>query len=124
MYRYCENRLSGIKNIHLIAPLDYPSFVWLMSKSNLIISDSGGIQEEAPSFKIPVLVTRDTTERDEGIKAGCSFLVGTNSSSIINKANSLLNTKDTLLEVVNPYGKGNAAALIVQFLQKVDLSHL
>jgi UDP-N-acetylglucosamine 2-epimerase (non-hydrolysing) len=113
--------LSGIENIYLLDPLDYPSFVWLMSKANLIISDSGGIQEEAPTFKIPVIVTRDITERDEGIKAGCSFLVGTNSNSIISKANSLLNSNDTLLDVVNPYGKGNASRLIVDFLQRVDL---
>lgn len=112
-------RLFGVKNIHLLEPLNYPSFVWLMSKSNLIISDSGGIQEEAPTFKIPVIVTRDVTERDEGIKAGCSFLVGTNSRSIVEKTNELLNATDPLLEVVNPYGEGNASKLIVDFFNGV-----
>ncbi|MEC3907335.1 UDP-N-acetylglucosamine 2-epimerase (non-hydrolyzing) [Tamlana sp. 2201CG12-4] len=116
-----NTRLFGVKNIHLLEPLNYPSFVWLMSKSNLIISDSGGIQEEAPTFKIPVIVTRDITERAEGIKEGCSFLVGTNTSSIINKADDLLNTSDPLKGVINPYGKGDASKLIVDFLQSVDV---
>jgi len=112
-------RLSGDKNIHLIAPLDYPSFVWLMSKSNLIISDSGGIQEEAPSFKIPVLVTRNTTERDEGIIAGCSFLVGTDSKNIIEKAEEILDDS-YMLDVKNPYGDGDAAEKIVKFLCNIN----
>ena len=107
------------KNIHLIAPLDYPSFVWLMSKSNLIISDSGGIQEEAPSFKIPVLVTRNTTERDEGIIAGCSFLVGTDSKNIIEKAEEILDDS-YMLDVKNPYGDGDAAEKIVKFLCNIN----
>lgn len=110
-----HGRLSGVKNIHLIAPLDYPSFVWLMSKSVLIISDSGGIQEEAPSLNIPVLVTRNTTERDEGIKAQCSFLVGTDSKKIVEKAKEILND-NFALKVNNPYGDGDAAKRIVKFL--------
>lgn len=112
-------RLFGVKNIHLLEPLNYPSFVWLMSHSDLIISDSGGIQEEAPTFKIPVIVTRDVTERDEGIKAGCSFLVGTNSNSIVDKANELLNKTNPLLEIENPYGEGNASKLIVDFFKSL-----
>lgn len=109
--------LSGIENIHLIEPLDYPSFVWLMSKSALIISDSGGIQEEAPSFNIPVLVTRETTERDEGIKAGFSYLVGTDTAKIVHKANKLLESKLALETQPNPYGDGKACEKIVNFIK-------
>lgn len=117
------NMLSGVENIHLIQPLNYPSFVWLMSKSSLIISDSGGIQEEAPSFNIPVLVTRETTERDEGINAGFSFLVGTNTSKIVKTANKLLHSKLLMEAKPNPYGDGKAAEKIVNFIKnnfKVD----
>lgn len=109
--------LSNIENIHLIEPLDYPSFVWLMRKSSLIISDSGGIQEEAPSFKIPVLVTRETTERDEGITAGFSYLVGTNKSKIVEMANKLLHSKLTQEAKPNPYGDGKASERIVHFIK-------
>lgn len=115
------NRLSGVKNIHLIVPLDYPSFVWLMSKTNVIISDSGGIQEEAPSLNVPVLVTRETTERDEGIKAKCSFLVGTNSKKIVNKAYEILDN-NTSLKLNNPYGDGKASKKIVKFLNDLKNS--
>ncbi len=111
-------KLSGVNNIHLISPLDYPSFVWLMSKSNLIISDSGGIQEEAPSLNIPVLVTRNTTERDEGIYAKCSFLVGTDSNKIVKKANEVLEN-DYSFNVINPYGNGNAAERIIKFIDSI-----
>jgi len=109
--------LSGIKNIHLIEPLDYPSFVWLMRKSSLIISDSGGIQEEAPSFNISVLVTRETTERDEGITAGFSYLVGTNTSKIVEMANKLLHSKLAQDANPNPYGDGKASERIVHFIK-------
>lgn len=112
------NLLSGMENIHLIAPIDYPSFVWLMSKSALIISDSGGIQEEAPSFNIPVLVTRETTERDEGINTGFSYLVGTDTVKIVHKANELLQSKFSGEVHPNPYGDGKAAEKIVDFIQK------
>ena len=115
------NRLSGVKNIHLIAPLNYPSFVWLMSKANLIISDSGGIQEEAPSLNVPVLVTRDTTERDEGIEAKCSFLVGTNSIKIVKKALEVLDNNPSE-KLRNPYGNGNASKRIVKFLSVLKKS--
>ncbi|HEY9220456.1 MAG TPA: UDP-N-acetylglucosamine 2-epimerase (non-hydrolyzing) [Lutibacter sp.] len=112
------NMLSGHENIHLIAPLDYPSFVWLMSKSSLIISDSGGIQEEAPSLNIPVIVTRETTERDEGIAAGFSFLVGTDTAKIVHKAHELLQSKFSGEVKPNPYGDGKACEKIVDFIQK------
>ena len=110
-------KLSDKANIHLIAPLDYPSFVWLMSKSVLIISDSGGIQEESPSLNIPVLVTRETTERDEGIKSGCSILVGTNPIRIIEEVNNILNNEEFRKKMNNPYGDGLAAIRIVDFIQ-------
>jgi len=113
------NMLSGIKNIHLIEPLDYPSFVWLMGKSSLIISDSGGIQEEAPSFNIPVLVTRETTERDEGIIAGFSYLVGTNTSKIVKMANELLDSTLLKEDKLNPYGDGKASKRIVHFIKNI-----
>lgn len=109
--------LSGFENILLIEPLDYPSFVWLMSKSSLIISDSGGIQEEAPSFNIPVLVTREATERDEGIKAGCSYLVGNDMSKIVDIANKLLQLKLSRETHPNPYGDGKASEKIVNFIK-------
>ncbi len=110
--------LSNKSNIHLIAPLDYPSFVWLMSKASLIISDSGGVQEEAPSLHIPVLVTRATTERAEGITAGYSYLVGTNKEIIVTKATELLNTAPSFQDKENPYGNGTAAATIASYLMK------
>lgn len=115
--------LSGINNIHLIAPLDYPSFVWLMNKAVLIISDSGGIQEEAPSLNIPVLVTRETTEREEGITSGCSILVGTHTKKIIQEADGILTTTTINNKMINPYGNGFAAVKIVDFIQNniVDL---
>jgi len=107
--------LSNKSNVHLTTPLDYPSFVWLMSKSSLIISDSGGIQEEAPSFNIPVLVTRSTTERSEGVTAGFSYLVGTDVGKIVLKANHLLELEDGV-KYKNPYGDGFAAKKIVDFI--------
>ena len=113
--------LSGKNNIHLINPLDYPSFIWLMSKSFLIISDSGGIQEEAPSLNIPVLVTRNTTEREEGIDAGFSFLVGTDSAKIIENARKLINSFKTKEGNKNPYGDGDACEKIINFLEEYTL---
>jgi len=110
-------KLSGKPNIHLIAPLDYPSIVWLMRKAALIISDSGGIQEEAPSLNIPVLVTRETTEREEGITAGCAVLVGTNTKKIIEEANKVLNGSSIKNKMINPYGDGLAAVKIIDFIQ-------
>lgn len=115
------NMLSGVENIHLIPPLNYPSFIWLMSKASLIISDSGGIQEEAPSLNVPVLVTRQTTERGEGIEAGCSFLVGTDTKTIVNKSLELLQLQKENYIMKNPYGNGKASELIVSFIEKLKL---
>ncbi len=110
-------RLAGKDNIHLITPLDYPSFIWLMNKAVLIISDSGGIQEEAPSLNIPVLVTRETTEREEGVTSGCSILVGINVNKIIHEANRILTADKVNDKMTNPYGDGIAAIKIVDFIQ-------
>ncbi|WP_289045536.1 UDP-N-acetylglucosamine 2-epimerase (non-hydrolyzing) [uncultured Olleya sp.] len=113
-------RLSNLKNIHLIAPLDYPTFIWVMKQSHLIISDSGGVQEEAPTFGVPVLVTRTVTEREEGVNAGCSFLVGTNQDLIITKAKDILCNSSQNQKISNPYGDGDASKKIVDFFEYQD----
>lgn len=110
--------LSSISNIHLIDPIAYPSFVWLMSKSYIIITDSGGVQEEAPSLGKPVLVMRDTTERPEAVDAGTVILVGTNKDKIVKEANNLLTDKERYQKMSglhNPYGDGSACNRIVSF---------
>ena len=112
--------LSNFKNIFFIEPLEYLSFVYLMEKSNIILTDSGGIQEEAPGLGKPVLVMRDTTERPEALEAGTVKLVGTNSDKIIYEVSSLLDNQnyyDKMSKSINPYGDGNASNKIVQFLK-------
>mgnify|MGYP000641538118 FL=1 len=114
--------LSGIDNIKLIEPLAYPAFVWLMSQSYLIITDSGGVQEEAPSLGKPVLVMRDTTERPEAVEAGTVILVGTNKNKIISEANNLLSDEkkyQSMSELHNPYGDGTACRRISEFIQSI-----
>lgn len=114
--------LEGIENIKLIAPLSYPAFVWLMNKSYLIITDSGGVQEEAPSLGKPVLVMRDTTERPEAVDAGTVLLVGTNTKIIIEETNKLLKNKDNyeaMSMLHNPYGDGTACRRIVEFINNL-----
>ncbi len=112
--------LGDNPNIHLINPLPYEAFVWLMDKSYLIITDSGGVQEEAPSLGKPVLVMRDTTERPEAVDAGTVILVGTDKEKIITEAGNLLKDKKRykqMSELHNPYGDGKAAGRIVSFLK-------
>lgn len=109
--------LSKIENIHLIPPVEYPVMVWFMQKASLIISDSGGIQEEAPTFKKQILVTREVSERPEGVSSGFSVLVGTNKDLIIQQANHFLNN-DIPLTGKNPYGDGKASQKIINFLLK------
>ena len=112
-------QLSETANIHLIPPLDYLSFVYLMMHSHAIITDSGGIQEEAPSLGKPVLVTRDTTERPEGIEAGSVVLTGADAESIAKAASRLLSDERyhrRLAEARNPFGDGDAAVRIEAFL--------
>jgi len=108
--------LSGVSNIYLIPPLDYLPFVYLMSKSHLILTDSGGIQEEAPSLGKPVLVMRETTERPEAIEAGTVRLVGTSSEKITQEVRRLLTEASSYREMSyshNPYGDGLACEKII-----------
>lgn len=112
--------LGELENIHLIEPLSYPAFVWLMNKSYLIITDSGGIQEEAPSLGIPVLVMRETTERPEALAAGTVILVGSNKDKIVLECTSLLQDKEKynkMSTLHNPYGKGKACEKILEFMK-------
>lgn len=118
-----NNLLGDLKNIHLIDPLSYPSFIWLMNKSYLIITDSGGVQEEAPSLGKPVLVMRDTTERPEAVEAGTVILVGTNIKKIIKETQSLLDDKNKynlMSSLHNPYGDGEACHRIIEFINNLD----
>ena len=111
--------LGHIDRVHLIEPLDYESFVWLMSRSYLILTDSGGIQEEAPSLGKPVLVTRGITERPEAIEAGTAKLVGTSKESIVETMGELLVDSEkyaSMSKAINPYGDGKAAQRIVTHL--------
>lgn len=111
--------LSNLGNMFFIEPLEYLNFVFLMEKSTIVLTDSGGIQEEAPGLGKPVLVMRDTTERPEALKAGTVKLVGTNYNKIINEVSALLENKDYYNEMskaVNPYGDGLACHRIVEFI--------
>ncbi len=113
--------LGDNPNIHLIAPLPYEAFVWLMDKAYLIITDSGGVQEEAPSLGKPVLVMRDTTERPEAVDAGTVILVGTDKNRIKQEAVDLLDNQSRYKKMTmlhNPYGDGKASQRIVDFLLK------
>jgi UDP-N-acetylglucosamine 2-epimerase (non-hydrolysing) len=111
--------LGGINSIHLIDPLAYPAFVWLMNQSYLIITDSGGVQEEAPSLGKPVLVMRDTTERPEAVEAGTVILVGTNKDVIVKECQDLLNNAkryQNMSALHNPYGDGKASQRIAEYI--------
>ena len=113
--------LSGYNNIHLIDPLDYLPFVYLMMRSSIILTDSGGIQEEAPSLGKPVLVMRDTTERPEALEAGTVKLVGTSAANIIVEVTALLDNNqkyDIMSSANNPYGNGKASQAILNFINK------
>ena len=117
------NQIDGTtpKNIFLLEPLEYEYFVYLMSKAYIILTDSGGIQEEAPSLHKPVLVMRNTTERSEGIEANTLRLVGTKKDVISREAQQLLDNKDTydkMSRTINPYGDGKAAGRIADVLTK------
>ncbi len=114
-----QELLSGIKNIRLIEPVSYPTFVWLMNRSKLVITDSGGIQEEAPSLGKPVLVMRDNTERPEALEAGTALLVGSDTKRIVCEALDLLSNPKRYSEmshIQNPYGRGDACYKIVKSL--------
>lgn len=111
--------LSGYKNIHLVEPLDYLPFVYLLSKATLVLTDSGGIQEEAPSLGKPVLVMRDNTERPEAVSSGTAKLVGTRVDSIVSSVKELLSDEakyKSMTSAHNPYGNGKASDLIIDKL--------
>lgn len=114
--------LAQHDNIHLIAPLEYPYLIWLMQQSYLVLTDSGGIQEEAPALGKPVLVMREVTERTEGIEAGTAKLVGTRMQNIIDHATALLENKalyQQMAQAVNPYGDGTSAMQTMRILSNV-----
>jgi UDP-N-acetylglucosamine 2-epimerase (non-hydrolysing) len=111
--------MSNKENIHIIPPVSYPAFVWLMQQSFLIVSDSGGIQEEAPSLGKPVLVTRTVSERPEGVAAGFSKLVGTDTAKIINSIQDILDNFTVFKNPKNPYGIGDASKQIVDYLDVI-----
>ena len=120
-----SNGNGTVPNVHLIAPLDYLPFVYLMSKSYLVLTDSGGIQEEAPGLGKPVLVMRDTTERPEALKAGTVILVGTNEQKIVAEVSRLLDDHGhyfKMAQASNPYGDGKASAHIVEFIREFQES--
>ena len=115
--------LFGIPNIMLIDPLPYKDFIWMMNRSKLIITDSGGVQEEAPSLGKPVLVLRDTTERPEAVDAGTVILVGTDKHLIVKETLDLLNNPNRfkrMSHLHNPYGDGKASTKIVNFIAKQE----
>jgi UDP-N-acetylglucosamine 2-epimerase (non-hydrolysing) len=114
-----KRSLGGVPHITLLPPLDYLPMVHFLKRSVIVLTDSGGIQEEAPAFGIPVLVLREVTERPEGVKAGVLKLVGTNSRSIVDEANRLLDDTSAyaaMVKAVNPFGDGQAAGRIVKAL--------
>jgi UDP-N-acetylglucosamine 2-epimerase (non-hydrolysing) len=114
-----EQRLAGLGNVELVEPLDYPEFARLLAIATLMLTDSGGVQEEAPALGTPVLVMRETTERPEGIEAGTALLVGTDAARILAEAERLLDdegARTTMARAHNPYGDGRAAERIVELL--------
>lgn len=118
--KIAQEKLSNIDNIFLTEPLDYNEMIWLMSKSYMIITDSGGLQEEAPSIGKPVLVIRDVTERIEGIEAGTSKLVGTDYNKIYTEAEKLIKDQNlyrSMAQATNPYGNGKTSQYIVEILE-------
>lgn len=113
--------LGDVPNITLIGPQQYASFVYLMSRAYLIVTDSGGIQEEAPALGKPVLVTRETTERPEALEAGAARLVGTDQARIVEEIERLLDSRadyDAMAQAVNPYGDGHASERIAVALEQ------
>ena len=113
--------LDGLPRVHLIEPPDYVPFVKLMQRATLILTDSGGVQEEAPTLGVPILVLRQTTERPEGVDAGTAMLIGTDSDRIVTEATRLLTDPvlhARMARATNPYGDGRAAEQIVRVLKE------
>ena len=114
-----RGRLAGLPNVHLLEPLDYPAAVWLLRRCLFVVTDSGGLQEEAPEFGKPVLVTRASTERSEGLTAGCAELVGYERGHLVAAARRFLDDPSTArLTMANPYGDGRAADRCAQALRR------
>ncbi|MGB7408428.1 MAG: UDP-N-acetylglucosamine 2-epimerase (non-hydrolyzing) [Pontixanthobacter sp.] len=123
--RVMEERLDGLDNVVLLDPLDYPQFVHLLQKCTFMLTDSGGVQEEAPAFGKPVLVMRDTTERPEGLAAGTSKLVGTDPAIIVSACHRLLDDPfeyRAMAKAHSPFGDGKAAARIVEVLANAGIA--
>jgi len=116
-----ERILRGVSGVHLIEPVPYPELVWLLNRARLVLTDSGGIQEEAPTLGKPVLVMRETTERPEGIEAGCAKLVGTDGATIAQAVEELLTDSPAFVRMSqarNPYGDGTSAQQIAKILSE------
>jgi len=116
-----ERKLGNQENVHLTPPLEYPALIWTMSRAHLVLTDSGGIQEEAPALGKPVLVMRDVTERVEGIEAGTAKLVGTQREVITSEVTTLLTDPEAyarMAQAVNPYGDGTASIQIRDVLRE------
>lgn len=121
IHKVFGENLNKLGNIFFIEPLDYLNFVYMMEKSHLVLTDSGGIQEEAPGLGKPVLVMRETTERPEALEAGTVKLVGTDYNKIVNEVSMLLEDNEyyqTMSNAVNPYGDGLACERIIDFMKK------
>lgn len=112
------NKIKETSNVHLIEPLSYLSFIYLMKKCKLILTDSGGVQEEAPSLNKPVLVMREYTERTEALEEKTIQLVGTNTNTIVDAVSKILDSTDDILIKVNPYGDGQACPRIIKHLHE------
>ena len=118
-----DDLLNGKKNIHLTPPLAYDEFIWLMDRCNMIITDSGGIQEEAVSLQKPVIITREVTERMELVDSGWGVLVGYNRNRIVTSANELLNNENLVrdsMTSLNPFGNGTASEQILEIINGVN----
>lgn len=118
--------LENVSRVHLIEPPDYAPFVKLMQRATLILTDSGGVQEEAPTLGVPILVLRQTTERPEGVDAGTAKLIGTDTGTIVAEATRLLTDAEAhaqMARATNPYGDGNASERIVAVLKAARKSN-
>ena len=116
-----NDTLGGLSNVAMIEPLDYPNFVALLNSCTLMLTDSGGVQEEAPALGKPVLVMRDTTERPEGIKAGTAKLVGTDKALIVEETSRLLEDREyyeSMAKAHNPFGDGHASERIADIIER------
>jgi UDP-N-acetylglucosamine 2-epimerase (non-hydrolysing) len=114
-----EMALRGVAGVHLLPPLDYPAFVWLLQQAKLVLTDSGGVQEEAPALGLPVLVLRDVTERNEGIASGNARLIGTNTQTIVDVTRALLTdcaALQRMSEAALIYGAGDASERIADII--------